>query len=259
MFPSKKIQINYVMKAAEIMLLYCYEKKKKKKFINLINEDCDIYRKTDLYNIKKNNFHKRKKIIWKKITIKLEIFSKLNKKKFIIKSLQLLKFYFLQRITKNRSLIEYNTKAKFGCFSYSIIKNKVDLHMPVFQFINHKKIIKKYTKNQKFNMRAEDLIKLVKSVNKKHPNVKIIQMGSWMNQYQPFKKLFPVTWKPTSKLKKKNSIAWWGQFIKSNGDINLDIYRNFKNSLKFKYQGRFYQCKILDLKKHLEKIKNVKY
>ena len=48
MFPSKKIQINYVMKAAEIMLLYCYEKKKKKKFINLINEDCDIYRKTDL-------------------------------------------------------------------------------------------------------------------------------------------------------------------------------------------------------------------
>ena len=259
MFPSKKIQINYVMKVAEIMLLYCYAKKEKKKFIDLINEDCDIYRKTDLYNLKKNNFYKRKKKTWKKITIKLEIFSKLNKKDFIIKSLKLLKFYFLQRIEKNKSLIEYNTKAKFGCFSYSIIQNKADLHMPVFQFINHKKITKKYTKNQKFNMRAEDLIKLVKSVSKKHPKVKIIQMGSWMNEYEPFKKLFPITWKPTLRFKRKNSIAWWGQFIKSNGNINDDIHKNFKNSLKFKFQGRFYQCKILDLKKHLEKIKNARY
>ena len=61
------------MKVAEIMLLYCYAKKEKKKFIDLINEDCDIYRKTDLYNLKKNNFYKRKKKTWKKITIKLEI------------------------------------------------------------------------------------------------------------------------------------------------------------------------------------------
>ncbi len=35
------------------MLLYCYKEKKRKGFIDLINNDCDIYRKTDLYNVKK--------------------------------------------------------------------------------------------------------------------------------------------------------------------------------------------------------------
>ena len=73
------------------------------------------------------------------IVLQIKIYSKLEKNKFILKSMKLLKPYLVKRVSKIPKLVEYNTKAKFGCFDYSIIKNTVDLHMPVFQFINHKK------------------------------------------------------------------------------------------------------------------------
>ena len=139
MFPSKKIQINYVLKVSELMLLYCYRKKRRKNFINLINNDCDIYRKTDLYNIKKKKFYYKKKKVWEKITLKLRSLSLLRQDIFLKKSIKILKPHFVKRIKQNTNLIEYNTYARFGCFNYSIKEKKADLHMPVFQFINHKK------------------------------------------------------------------------------------------------------------------------
>ena len=51
MFPSKSIQKNYVLKISELMLLYCYKKRKEKNFFDLINDDCDIYRKTNIRHL----------------------------------------------------------------------------------------------------------------------------------------------------------------------------------------------------------------
>ena len=238
------------------MLLYSYKNKNQIKFENLINNYSDIYRKTDLYDLKKKKFKKEKKKVWNSIVLELKNYSKFNKDKYIKLSLRKLRPYFVRRIEKKKSLVEYNIFARFGCFDYSIKNNKVDLHMPVFQFINHKKSKpKNYTYNQKFNMRAEDLRELVQDAKNKNPKIKIIQMGSWLNQYKPFRSLFPKTWRSTMKTKKKDSIAWWGQFIRSDGNINTFLYEQFKKKLKFKYAGKFYQCKIQDLKAYLEKIK----
>ena len=52
-------------------------------------------------------------------------------------------------------------------------------------------------------MRAEDLRELVQDAKNKNPKIKIIQMGSWLNQYKPFRSLFPKTWRSTMKTKKK--------------------------------------------------------
>tara|TARA_Y100000590_G_scaffold448949_1_gene586355 strand:- start:444 stop:1223 length:780 start_codon:yes stop_codon:yes gene_type:complete len=252
MFPSKKIQKNYVFKISELMLIYCFKKKKEKNFIDLINNDCDIYRKTDLYNIKKKNFLPKKKEVWKKITLKLQSFTNLKQEEFLKKSIEILRPHFLKRIKNNTKLVEYNTYAKFGCFNYSIKDRKVDLHMPVFQFIDHKRAKRKsYNHGQKFSMRAQDLFSLVKNVKKKHPKVKIIQMGSWLNEYKPFRNLFPKTWKSTNKIKKKNSIAWWGQFVDVTGNIHKKNAKFFIKNFKFPYSGKFYQCRIEDLNKFI--------
>ena len=153
--------------------------------------------------------------------------------------MKLLKPYLVKRVSKIPKLVEYNTKAKFGCFDYSIIKNTVDLHMPVFQFINHKKKKKFSIKKNKLILRATDLSNLVNDVKKKYPEIKKIQMGSWLNQYSQFRVLFPKSWRPNGKLKKKNSIAWWGQFLKSNGKINRDLYNKFLKNCKFKYLEKY--------------------
>ena len=234
------------------MLLYCFKEKKRKNFINLINNDCDIYRKTDLYDVKKKKFLSKKKKIWNKITLKLQELSKLKQDEFLKKSIKILEPHLLKRIKNNTNLVEYNTGARFGCFNYSIKSKKVDLHMPVFQFIDHKKIKKRnYNYSQKFLMRIKDLHSLVNHVKKNHPTVKIIQMGSWLNKYKPFRMLFPKTWKPTSKIKKKNSIAWWGQFVDFAGNIHKKNANLFIKNFKFPYPGAFYQCSISELEKFI--------
>ena len=236
------------------MLLYCYKEKKRKGFIDLINNDCDIYRKTDLYNVKKEKFLPKKKKVWNKITFKLQKLTKLSKDQFLKKSIEILKPHFLKRIKNNTNLVEYNTYAKFGCFNYSIKKKKIDLHMPVFQFINHKKLRKKnFNNSQKFSLRMQDLYLLINHVKKNYPRVRIIQMGSWLNKYKPFRILFPKTWSPSGEIKKKNSIAWWGQFVDFSGNIHKKNASLFIKNFKFPYPGVFYQCKISELENFIFK------
>lgn len=255
MLPDKKIQLNYILNISKLMLAYCFKKKNVKKFESLINNQTDLYRKTNLYDFKKKGFSKKNKKKWKQIVLQIKSYSKLEKKKFISKSMKLLKPYLVKRASKIPSLVEYNTKAKFGCFDYSIVRNTVDLHMPVFQFINHKKKNKFFSKKKKLNLRVIDLLNLVNDVKKKYPTVKKIQMGSWLNQYKQFRVLFPRSWRPNGEFKKKNSIAWWGQFLRSNGRINKDLYKKFLKNCKFKYSGKIYFCKIIDLENHLFNLK----
>ena len=49
--------------------------------------DCDIYRKTDLYNVKKEKFLPKKKKVWNKITFRLQELTKLQKDQFLKKSI----------------------------------------------------------------------------------------------------------------------------------------------------------------------------
>ena len=262
MFPDSKVQIDYIEKIVKLQLRYCHYLFKKKKIVfnNAINNYCDIYRKTDLYSVhpgmqyKQNCFFPGKKVVWNKLVnqmsnlIKEENISDPNK--FINKSYDLLLPRLLARIDKKFNLVEYNKKARFGCFDYDTVNKKINLHMPVFQFraeeftqlrIKEKKSLDKY----KF------LLDLVKHALKMYPNYKIIQCGIWMNTYTPFKKLFPSSWQPTGILKKENSLACWGQFADVNGGINQQIADKFVEKFIFPYSAEFYECNISDLKDYL--------
>ena len=118
------------------MLFYSYSKRKKFNIKKIINDECDILRKTSLYNLKKKKINSKKEKKWKKILQKIEILSQYSKTYFLKKSLKILKPFLLERIKKKQSLVEYNTSANFGCFDFSIKDSKIDLHMPVFRFIS---------------------------------------------------------------------------------------------------------------------------
>ena len=47
---------------------------------------------------------------------------------------------------------------------------------------------------------------------RKHPSINIVQMGSWMNQFSPFRDLFPKDWKPNGKEKKKIALLGGDNF-----------------------------------------------
>ena len=80
-------------------------------------------------------------------------------------------------------------------------------------------------------MRAKDLFKLVKDVKKKYPRIKKIQMGSWLNEYKPFRSLFPKTWKPTKKERKKRIASHGGVNLLDPMEILMKIFiRNLKKN-----------------------------
>ena len=55
MLPDKKVQLNYIFNISKLMLAYC-QKKDEKNFKSLINNQTDLYRKTNLYDFKKKIF-----------------------------------------------------------------------------------------------------------------------------------------------------------------------------------------------------------
>ena len=61
MIPQKKNQINYALKSTELMLYYSYSKRKKISIKKILNNECDILRKTSLYNFKEKKIFSKKK------------------------------------------------------------------------------------------------------------------------------------------------------------------------------------------------------
>ena len=79
MIPQKKNQINYALKATELMLYYSYSKRKTINIKKILISECDILRKTSLYNFKKKKFIAKKKNSGKKYYRKLKFFHNIAK------------------------------------------------------------------------------------------------------------------------------------------------------------------------------------
>ena len=55
MLPDKKVQLNYIFNISKLMLAYC-QKKDEKNFKSLINNQTDLYRKTNYMILRKKFF-----------------------------------------------------------------------------------------------------------------------------------------------------------------------------------------------------------
>lgn len=251
---SKKFRINYVTNIIILMLRYLYHHRiKKESFINIINNYTDIYRKLDLYDQKKNKFRKGKQKLWKQLIKEIKKNLIFSEKIFIKKSMETLSPFIKNNINKNNYFREFDTKLKFDPFNYRIIKKTIDLHVPRIGFYpskNSKKFLKNKENRNKQNLKA--LYQLINFAQKKNKNLNMIQMGSWMNENNNFRSLFPKSWKKSKKMSKTNNLATWGQFIKYDGCINLNLKNKFIKNYKFPIKSYYYKCSINALRSYLK-------
>ena len=77
-------------------------------------------------------------------------------------------------------------------------------------------------------------------------------MGSWLNENKNFRCLFPKSWKKSKKISKTNNLACWGQFIKYDGCINLNLKNKFIKNYKFPIKSYYYKCSINALRSYLK-------
>lgn len=252
--PPKHVQLRYIREVVKIMLWFMYRLATERNipFSLALTDYVDIYRKTSFFNLNDDSETQRLKPQWDDCSAHLEkmftnhMSSGDPSTRVEEDGLQILWPHLVERIDRGLPLVEYRGQAMFGCFYYHLTGSVVDLH-----FTNT--IIPKAPLHDP-NGRARELYGLVRLCRQEHPEAMQIKCGTWMNQYPPFRRLFPPCWKDSGETKSYNSLGWWGQFVNHKGDIHAPNVAQFRTTGEFPYRCTFHHCEIQALEDYLIRI-----
>ena len=78
------------------------------------------------------------------------------------------------------------------------------------------------------------LLKLLDDLERDRPDIQIVQCGSWINNFPPFRSLFPPEWTANARVSGPSyTYGTWGQFMSHTGDFH------YPNAEKFRATGEF--------------------
>lgn len=218
-------------------------------FSAALTDYVDIYRKTSFYNLNDASETQRLRPLWREYAAQLEAIFKqhLSDARPVAEieelGIRLLWSYLVERIDRGLPLVEYRQSTTFGCFFYKVESAVIDLH-----FVN--KVMPESPFEQPLD-RAREMYQLLEYCLSNYPQVRQIKCGSWLNDYLPFRRLFPSTWQDSGERRSFNSLGWWGQFVNHYGDIHAHNAKQFRDTGNFPYQCTYHQCEIDDLRRHL--------
>jgi len=252
--PPKLVQLNYIREIVKLMLSFMYRLASVKRiaFPVLLADYVDIYRKTSFFNLTDEAETQRLKPAWIDCSAKLEnVFARHLSRGAPSADLeeagiQVLWPSLVERIDRGLPLVEYRREASFGCFYYHVTDGVLDLHftnavMPDAPF-------------KSLAGRARELYELVRHCGKHHPEATHIKSGTWLNDYPPFRSLFPPNWRDIGEPKSYNSLGWWGQFVNHKGDIHEPHAEQFRAKGTFPHPCTFHQCERATLEAFLERL-----
>lgn len=252
--PPRQIQVNYIREIVKLMLWYMSRLASEQgvSFSVALTDYVDIYRKTSFFNLNDAAETERLKPLWAQCAGQLGVVfeDRLDRMEpsdvLEEEGLGVLWPSLAERIERGLPLVEYRVAAAFGCFYYHLNGTAVDLH-----FTN---TLMPASPLKDFLGRAGELYELVRHCRLTHPEAVEIKCGTWLNEFLPFRRLFPADWKDTGEQKMYNSLGWWGQFVNHEGGINRRKAAQFRATGSFPYQCTFHQCEIKSLEDHLSRI-----
>ena len=252
--PPKQVQLRYIREIVMLMLWFMYRLVSEKNipFSVALTDYVDIYRKTAFFNLADDSDTQRLRPQWDECSARLgksfasHISVGSPATQVEEEGLQLLWPHLVERIDRGLPLVEYRRDAMFGCFYYHVTKSVADLH-----FTN---TIMPEAPLSDLAGRTRELYRLVLHCRQEHPETAQIKCGTWMNQYPPFRRLFPLSWKDSGERKSYNSLGWWGQFVNHEGDIQGHNVAQFRATGNFPYQCTFHRCETKILEDYLSQI-----
>jgi len=250
---SLKIQKHYVTEIVKLKLWYVkWLLYFGVNFEDAIQRHVDIYRMTSLYDGSKSHqpITGWSDPSWEKILIKLRrIYDKYSGHAALESTLKLeeeglsiLWPYLEKRIKMEAKIIP--EKKPYGCFGYEYQRDYLHLH-----FSNAVRPNSPFS--DMFTL-AESLYKLVIDSKERRPEIKRVNMTSWLNTFSPFLSLFPPTWGNSRKpLGPDSGDGAWGQFIDRTGDFHSHNATIFRKTGQFPYVYSLCGCSINELIKYL--------
>ena len=137
-------------------------------------------------------------------------------------------FYFLYTKYKEGKK-DVKIERPFGDFNYSVEGNSVFIHFnpDIHQIVGS-------LKKEMIPTRMKELTKMFKYLNENEPNITTVEGNTWAYNLESYKRLFPLefTKRPIINTECFQGSSGWGQFFKSNGEMNQDRIDEFYKNLE---------------------------
>ena len=102
---------------------------------------------------------------------------------------------------------------------------------------------------------ARSLLKLLDDLEQDRPDIQIVQCGSWINSFEPFRSLFPPEWHENCRVSgPAYTYGWWGQFMTHTGDFHYPNARHFRATGEFPFTCLVCSADRSSVREHVEKL-----
>ena len=100
---------------------------------------------------------------------------------------------------------------------------------------------------------ARLLLKLLIDAERERPDLRLIQCGSWINNFPPFRSLFPPEWDENSRISGPSyTYGTWGQFMSHTGDFHYPNAARFRATGEFPFPSLVCSADRSAVRKHVE-------
>ena len=93
-------------------------------------------------------------------------------------------------------------------------------------------------------------------MSRDRPDIEIVQCGSWINSFEPFRSLFPPEWHENCRVSGPAfTYGWWGQFMTHTGDFHYPNAATLPRHRRIPLHLPSLQRQIAaSVRKHVEKL-----
>lgn len=99
------------------------------------------------------------------------------------------------------------------------------------------------------------LLKLLDDLEHDRSDIRLVQCGSWINNFPPFRSLFPPEWIENARVSKPSyTYGTWGQFMSHTGDFHYPNAARFRATGALPYPSLVCSADRSSVRAHVEKL-----
>jgi hypothetical protein len=244
------IHFNYVKEFTKLSLWYVHKRFREGEtdFEGTVNSRVNIYRNTTLYDGKRHPSSGDVGQVWADLLSQLKAifdqhFDDPSTAQLEENGLNLL----LPYLRKRRDPMPSPESRPYECWTYNYSEDRVHIH--IFNVYQPKSPL-----SEMHSHFAASLIRLLKNVQLKRPDIEVVSCGSWLNSASPFLALFPQSWKASAEPRPevRYTMGHWGQFADRRGDFHARNGAFLRETGDFRFPNLSCQAPIAEVLGHLE-------
>lgn len=190
---------------------------------------------------------------WKPIVERLDHLAKeINVDRFIVRSWDILEPILEPRMDADLKKAQAAIAASFAGFSYEFHGEYFGPETPALVTLHFRNF---FAPDSPFSHRSaliDGLRRLVADAKAKCPDVSRVQCASWLNNVEPFYRLFPPSWYENSVVcPLEGHTGWWGQLIDRQGQLHPKKVEAFRKTWTFEYPNRMCTCDLAELERRV--------